>query len=413
MSRGGFCEERLGRLYDVMAGYVERGEVPGVVTLLWRRGELRVNTIGTMAFGAIDQVRTDTIFRLASMTKPITAAAALILVEECRLRLDDPIEHWLPELTNRRVLRRLDGPLDDTVPAKRSITLRDLLTYRMGFGSIWEPCEAYPILKAAEQLRITAAIRRPDPDEWIARLGSLPLMHQPGEKWMYNLSSDVLGVLMARVSNQPLETFLRERLFDPLGMKDTGFSVPTSKLQRLSTLYWSGLDERVANCWIDWCPPPSGTLVIRDAPGNSKWSIPPDFPSAATGLVSTTDDYLAFGQMMLNNGKYAGKRVLSRPSVETMTADHLTADQRAISGFFSGFFENRSWGFGLSVAIRRDHPSRPIGRFGMDGGYGTSWYCDPGEELIGIVMTQRAFTAASPLDFCRDFWTLAYQAIDD
>src|SRR5207245_542654 len=164
-----------------------------------------------------------------------------ILVEECKLRLDEPVDRLLPELADRTVLRRPDGPLDDTVPAIRPISVRDLLTFRMGFGLMMAPPDAYPILQAASELQIgmgpPSPSSMPPPEEWIRRLGTLPLMHQPGEQWMYNTGSDVLGVLIARASGQPLETFLRERLFEPLGMKDAGFSVPAARLDRLATSY--------------------------------------------------------------------------------------------------------------------------------------------------------------------------------
>jgi len=243
MSNGGLSKARLGRMHDVMAAHVERGELPGLVTLVGRRGEVHVDAMGMKAIGGRDPMRQDTIFRITSMTKPITAAAAMILVEECRLRLDEPVDRLLPELAERRVLQRLDGPLDDTVPAHRPITLRDLLTFRMGLGVIFEPSGHYPIQQAVNELQIVGfgppnPSTPHDPDEWMRRLGTLPLMHQPGEKWMYNTASYVLGVLIARASRQPLETFLRERIFEPLGMKDTGFGVPAAKLDRLATSYW-------------------------------------------------------------------------------------------------------------------------------------------------------------------------------
>src|SRR6266702_4121118 len=239
MGTGGLSSARLGRMHDVMAGHVDGGGVPGLVTLVARHGEVHVDAIGTMAQGGSAPIGRDTIFRISSMTKPVTAAAAMILVEECALRLDEPVDRLLPELAGRRVLRRMDGPLDDTVPANRPITARDLLTFRMGFGQMMAPPDAYPILKAASEQQIgmgpPSPSMLPAPDEWMRGLGRLPLMHQPGEKWMYNTGSDVLGVLIARVSGQPLETFFQERIFEPLGMKDTGFSVPTPKLDRLAT----------------------------------------------------------------------------------------------------------------------------------------------------------------------------------
>ncbi len=403
MSTGGLSKARLARMHDVMAGYVERGEVPGLITLVSRRGEVHVDAIGTQAFGDSTPMRRDTIFRISSMTKPITAVATMILVEECRLGLDDPVDRWLPELAERKVLKRLDGQLDDTVPAKRPITVRDLLTFRMGFGQMLAPPDEYPILQAANEQQIGMGPPNPSsmpaPDEWMRRLGSLPLMHQPGEKWMYNTGSDVLGVLIARASGQQFETFLRERLFGPLGMKDTGFSVPAASLDRLAISYWTD--------------PQSGELVVYDQAKGGQWSRPPAFPSGAAGLVSTIDDYLAFGQMMLSQGKYGNERILSRLSVELMTTDQLTPEQKAVSGLFPGFFDNHGWGFGVSVITRRDDIAAVPGRFGWDGGLGTSWYSDPREEMVIILMTQSAWTSPVPGPSNVYFWTLAYQAIDD
>jgi CubicO group peptidase (beta-lactamase class C family) len=403
MSAAGLSRGRLGRMHEVMFGYVERGEVPGLVTLVSRRGEVHVDAIGMKAVEGSDPIRRDTIFRISSMTKPITAAATMILVEECKVRLDEPVDRWLPELAERQVLKRLDGPLDDTVPANRPITVRDLLTFRMGFGQMMAPPDAYPILKAANEQQIgmgpPSPSALPAPDEWMRRLGHLPLMHQPGEQWMYNTGSDVLGVLIARAAGQPLETFLRERLFEPLGMKDTGFSVPAASLDRLATSYWTD--------------PGSGKLVIYDEAKDGQWSRPPAFPSGAGGLVSTIDDYLAFGQMMLNQGKHKSLRILSRPSVETMTIDQLTPAQKAASGLVSGYFDSHGWGFGVSIVTRRDDIAAVPGRYGWDGGMGTSWYSDPGEDMVIILMTQRAWASPSPPNVCLDFWTSAYQAIDD
>ncbi len=402
MSNGGLSKARLDRMHDVMAGHVERGQVPGIVTLVSRRGEVHVDAIGMKTVGGRAPIGRDTIFRIASLTKPIAAAAAMILVEECKLRLDEPVDRWLPELAARRVLKRLDGPLDDTVSARRPISLRDLLTLRMGLGYIMEP-GAYPIQKAANEQQLLLGPPRPQtlpaPDEWIRRVATLPLMHQPGEKWMYDLGLDVLGVLIARASGQRLERFLRERIFEPLGMEDTGFSVPTARIDRLATSYWTS--------------PEIGAFEVYDEAEGGQWSRPPAFPSAAAGLVSTIDDYLAFGQMMLNKGRHGRERVLSRPSVETMTTDQLTPEQKAVSGLIGGYFDSHGWGFGVSMVTRREDVAGSVGQFGWDGGLGTSWRSDPGEDMVIILMTQRAWTSPSPPDVCRDFWTGAYQAIDD
>ena len=400
---GGLSRVRLQRMHDVLAGYVRRGEVPGLVTLISRKGDVQVDAIGTKAVGEDEPMERDTIFRISSMTKPITAVATMILVEECVLRLDDPVDRWLPELADRRVLTRIDAALDDTVPAQRPITVRDLLTFRMGLGLVMALPGTYPIQQAMdERLQNHGPPNPSEPpaaDEWMRRLGTLPLIHQPGEQWMYNTGSDVLGVLITRASGQPLESFFRERIFAPLGMKDTAFSVPASEIGRLATGY--GTD------------PHTGALMLHDEPTGGQWSRPPAFASGAGGLVSTVDDCLAFGQMLLNGGRQGSERILSRPTVETMTTDHLTAEQKAVSGLIPGYFDSHGWGFGMSIVTRRDEVARSIGAFGWDGGSGTSWYSDPRENLVGILMTQAAWTSPSPPAICRDFWTLTYASIDD
>ena len=403
MSSAGLSKTRLGRLRDVMAGFVERREVPGLVALISRRGETHVEALGMKTLGGSGPIQRDTIFRIASMTKPITAAAAMILVEECKLRLDDPVDELLPELADRRVLKRLDGPLDDTEPAKRSITLRDLLTFRMGFGIVMAPPGTYPIQTAADDLLLGQGppkpLLPPAPDEWIRRFGTLPLMHQPGEKWMYHTGSDVLGVLIARASGQPFEIFLRERIFEPLGMEDTAFGVPASKVDRLATAYWTNFK--------------TGALEFYDSAEGGQWSRPPGFPSGGGGLISTIDDYFAFGRMMLNHGRHNGGRILSRPSVETMTIDHLTPAQKALSGLVPGYFDGHGWGFGVAVVTRREDVAAPVGSYGWDGGLGTSWRSDPSEDMVAILLTQASWTSPVPPRVSRDFRTAAYQAIDD
>ncbi len=406
MSNGGFSTKRLARMHDVLAGYVERGEVPGLVTLISRRGETHVEALGTMAAGSdssSDRMRRDTIFRISSMTKPIIAVATMLLVEDCKLRLDEPVDRLLPELGGRRVLKRLDGPLDDTVPANRPITVRDLLTFTMGFGQMLSQPDAYPILQAAHEQQIGMGPPEPSalpaPDDWIRRLGTLPLMYQPGERWMYNTGSDVLGVLIARATGQPLEDVLRERIFEPLGMRDTSFSVPPVKLDRLATSYWTH--------------PGTGALDVYDEAAGGQWSRPPAFPSGAGGLVSTVDDYLAFAQMLLNMGTHANTRLLSRPSVELMTTDQLTPQQKAVSGLVPGAFDALGWGFGVSIVTRRENVAESVGTYGWSGGMGTLWSSDPREQMISILMTQRMWNSPTPPTICSDFLTSAYQAIDD
>ncbi len=398
MAIGGLSKARLGRLHDVMAGHVDRGHVPGVVTLVRRRGEVHVDAIGRRQAGG-DPIGSDNLFRIASMTKPIAAAAAMILVEEGRLRLDEPVERFLPELALRRVLRRIDGPLDDTLPAERSITLRDLLTFRAGLGAIMT-AGPYPIQAAIAEAGLSPGATPPpfEPDELIRRFGDLPLIHQPGARWLYHSAYEILAVLIARAAGMPFEAFLEERIFAPLGMQDTAFSVPAAKQGRL------------ADCVR--ADPGSGRLVPYEDDRGGHSARHAVRPSGGSGLVSTVSDYLAFGLMMLNHGRAGHERILARPTVEAMTTDQLTPEQKAASPFFPGFWDNRGWGFGVSMITRRDGIAAVPGRFGWDGGFGTSWCSDPQEDLVGVLMIQRLYDPIT-IDLITDFWTLAYQAIDD
>jgi CubicO group peptidase (beta-lactamase class C family) len=397
-SAGGLSKTRLRRMHDVMTGHVEDGSMPGLVSLVSRRGEVFVDTIGKMALDGAPMAR-DTIFRITSMTKPVTAVAAMILVEECKLRLDDPVDRWLPELANRQVLRAIDAPLDDTVPARRAITLRDLLTFRLGYGIIMVFPDRYPIQKAIAEAGFAPGPVFPSfpPDELLKRYGSLPLLYQPGERWLYNSGSEILGVLIARVAGTTLGKFLSDRIFAPLGMKDTAFSVPEAKRNRFATCY---IGDHATQ-----------SLKVFDDPVAGKFSSPPVFENGGAGLVSTADDFNAFAQMMLNGGRIGSERILSRPSVELMTTDQITSEQKLGSELFFG--DVRGWGMGLSVFTRRDNIYTTPGRFGWDGGYGTSWYSDPSEQLTGILLTQRMMESPQPPRAFVDFWTSAYQAIDD
>jgi CubicO group peptidase (beta-lactamase class C family) len=404
MSGGGLAKDRLERLHDVMAAYVDRGAAPGLVVVVSRRGETHVGAIGAQAVGGDDPMADDTIFRISSMSKPITAIATLILLEETVLALDDPVERWLPELANRRVLRAIDGPLDDTEPAHRPITVRDLLTFRLGFGLVMT-MDPYPILVAAAERGLgigpPGSFEVPDPDTLMRNLGELPLMYQPGERWLYNTGSEVLSVLVARASGQPFEVFLRDRIFDPLGMVDTGFSVPAGKRSRFATSYTTD--------------PESGALELFDAP-DGKWSAPPVFPSGAGGLVSTAGDYVRFARMLLDGGRTAdGTRIVSRPSIAAMTTDQLTPAQKAVSAMVPGspFWDDHGWGFGVAVVTHRSGPTETPGKYGWDGGMGTTWSNDPTEDLITILLTQAAWSSPVMPAVALAFQAAAYAAVDD
>lgn len=386
---------------SILSGYVERKDLPGLVALVSHDEELHVEAVGTMSIEDPAPMRRDTIFRIASITKPITAAAGMILVEECRIRLDDSVERWLPELANPRVLRSIASEIDDTVPANRAITARDLFTYRMGFGSVMAMPDTYPIQRFIREYKIGGdgpphPAQAVETNEWIRRLGSLPLIAQPGEKWMYQVSGDVLGVLIERASGQSLGAFMQERIFAPLGMKDTGFFVPEHKGLRLPPAYTFN--------------PQTKGLDIYDHAVGSEWSSPPPFESGAGGLVSTVDDCFAFFRMMLNKGGHGREQILSRASVELMTSDQLIPGQREGMELFFG--DHSSWGFGMSVDIRRDNLFRTPGRFGWDGGLGTSAYADPAERTIGVLLTQRSMASPEPPKVFEDFWTSAYAAVE-
>jgi CubicO group peptidase (beta-lactamase class C family) len=357
---------------------IEPGFAPGMVGLVASGPEVETFVLGKMAFEGPD-MRRDTIFRIASMTKPVTATAVMMLVEEGKLRLDEPVDRLLPELANRGVLRRIDAALDDTVPARQPITVEDLLTFRCGHGLILAPPGRYPIQKAIADLGIFGPPDRALPlegDAWMQRLSGLPLLAQPGEDWLYGTGSNIQGVLVARASGQSLSRFCEERIFRPLGMKDTAYFVPPAKIERLAHAYRSEGDR----------------LVLFDEPATGKWSRPPTFEHGAAGLVSTVDDYLAFARMLLADGRHRGQPLLTPASAKAMKTNHLTASQRAGGEMILG--RGRGWGYGMAV-VTEALPDRPAaGSFGWIGGYGSSWISDPSRDLTMILLTQHEFSSA-------------------
>ncbi|MEU9716836.1 serine hydrolase domain-containing protein [Streptomyces sp. NPDC047976] len=398
----------LRRLREVLEAHVESKKIPGLVALVGRGGDTHVEAIGAMLHDGGAPMRRDTIFRMASTTKPVAVAATMVLLDECRLRLDDAIDPWLPELADRRVLKRYDGPLDDTVPARRPITVRDLLTSTCGLG-LDMTATGSPMMTAYFERKVYGEngwlLPAVEPDEWMRRLGTLPLMDQPGERWLYNVSDDVLGVLVARVTGRPFETFLRERIFEPLGMKDTGFHVPADKIHRLPPLY---------------APDPrTGEFTVADPAEGGHHSKPPAFQSGGGGLDSTVDDYHAYFRMLLNHGMHGTERILSRPAVQLMTTNRLTPEQQAAREAWArrvvhlsyGQGQTGGWGFGMTVRTYRGDYA-PIGQFGWDGGAGTTTYADPHNQLVGILLTQTGMSTPDSARVMQDFWTTLYQAID-
>ncbi len=382
-NRDGFDQAVLARIDRVAAQAVEQGQAPGVVAAVARGPAVHVATAGAMAVGG-DPMRRDTLFRISSTTKTMTAAVVLSLAEDGLLDLDGPIDALAPELAGRRVLRRPDGPLDSTVPAQRPITVRDLLTFTWGFGmqgAMFTGPGPWPIVTAVAE-RGLAAFGPPqpgstlDPDTWLARLGELPLLAQPGERWLYQSGSQVLGVLAARAAGAPLEDVLRERLFGPLGMADTGFRA--AETARLATAY----EHR------------DGVLAVTDPP-DGQWSRPPRFPDGGGGLVSSVDDVVAFGQMLLRGGS----PVLKPATVAEMTRDQLTAAQRANVWPGFSFLEGRGWGYGVSVL--------DDGRYTWEGGLGTTWSNVPAQDLTVVVLTQRAADETGMPAVCEDVLAIA------
>ncbi|HKC18908.1 MAG TPA: serine hydrolase domain-containing protein [Candidatus Dormibacteraeota bacterium] len=391
MSSGALSTKRLAHMHDVLTRYVERGDVPGYVALVSRHGAVHVDCNG---------YERDTIFRIASMTKPIAAAAAMILVEEGVIRLEDQVDRFLPELAEMRVLRSIESPVEDTVPAVRPITVRDVLTFTLGTGMVIAQPGTYPIQDALQRSRFDEGIgRKPAPDEYLRRLTSVPLVHQPGDVWMYNTGSDILGLLISRAANQPFGVFLRERIFDRIGMRDTGFWVADEKADRLPPAYAPDMD--------------SGGLKLEDDGPGGLFRHPPAFESGSGGLVATIDDFLLFAGMLLDRGASDGGRILARPTVEAMTADQLPAEVKARTPWTPGWFANHSWGFGVGVVTRRFDGTSTPGAYGWSGGYGTTWRSDPAEDMVAILMTQVSMISAEGPQIYHDFMTLAYAAIDD
>ncbi|TDU02638.1 CubicO group peptidase (beta-lactamase class C family) [Streptomyces sp. 846.5] len=381
-------------LNDVLEAHVGKGPVPGAVGLVARGDRIEVAAVGSVDVEGSAPMARDSIFRIASITKPIVAAAVMALVDDGRIGLQDPIAAWLPELASPSVVRTPGSPLDDVVPAARPITVEDLLSSRAGYGfpaDFGLPAVARlfsELIQASAQPQLV-----PAPDEWLAKLAAIPLLHQPGEAWLYNTCSDLQGVLVTRVTGRPLPEFLAERLFEPLGMADTGFEVPAAELDRFTSSYR---------------PDESGAPELVDVP-DGQWSSPPAFPSGAGGLVSTVDDWYAFARMLLAEGTVAGRQLLSAQSVRRMTTDHLTRSQREASALF---LEGQGWGYGGSVDVQPVgvgpvDPWVVPGRYGWVGGTGTTAHITPASGAVALLFTQLAMVSPTPPEIMRDFWRYA------
>src|ERR1700722_627793 len=382
----------LARFGAAAAAQVGDETVPGLVVLVARGDQVHAEALGSLSIGG-PAVQHDSLFRIGATTKPVTGAATLALVREGLLDLDEPVGRLLPELAEPRVLRRMDGSLGDTVPARRPITVRDLLTFTFGFGDAAEMFSAeqpWPVVAAADALHLSTIgppnrAEQPGPDTWIAGLGSLPLLAQPGERWFYNTGASVLGVLLERAAGQPFADVLRTRLFEPLGMPDTAFWTPHTG--RLGSAFRSA---------------PGGGLEVWDKP-EGLWSAPQAFCDGASGLVSTAGDLLAFTRMLLRGGA----PVLSGAAVAEMTRDQLTPAQKARGGLGPGFFDEISWGFCTSVVTAGSR----AGAFGWAGGFVTTWLADPVRDPPVIVLTQRMFDSSQPPSVHEALQAAAYDAV--
>lgn len=375
MADGGLNMEALGQVPSMLQGVVDSGEMSGFVTLVWRKGEiLQVNTVGYRDVEARAPMTEDSIFRIASMTKPITSVAALMLMEEGKLKLDDPIKKWIPELANRSVLADASGAIDRTVPAARDITVEDLMTHRAGIA--YGFTSVGPIAKAYDDTVGHPLANPRTPDQWLADLGKLPLSYQPGDRFHYGHSTDVLGFLVARIEGKPLRTVLLERILQPLGMPDTDFWIPPEKRGRATQLYRSN---------------PEGGVQL------STWArhegdAPPVFCAGGGGLMSTASDYLRFARMLLRGGELDGARLLKPESVALLRANRLTPAQREISFLGLPFWTGQGFGLGVSVIVDAQAHSwlgaGSQGSFGWPGAFGTWWQADPVEDTVILYLIQ-------------------------
>ncbi|WP_372664770.1 serine hydrolase domain-containing protein [Amycolatopsis kentuckyensis] len=372
-------------LRETLQRHVDAGTLPGAVAIVDRAGVREVVAVGAVDVEGSRPMAEDTLFRIASITKPITAAAVLTLVDDGTLAFDDPIGRWLPELADPKVVRTPSSPVDDVVPAKRPITVFDVLTGQAGWGfasdfTLPAVQALFPVQGDGREVQSF-----PSPDVWPARLAEVPLAFQPGEAWLYDTCSTIQRVLAARASGRSLPDLLEERIFAPLGMADTGFVVGPDRRDRFTTFY-----KRTAD-----------GLVLADPP-DGQWSTMPALPLGSGGLAGTAGDWVAFGRMLLASGAAPdGRRVLSAESVRAMTTDHTTAAQREIGALF---LEGQGWGMGGAVDVAAGGPWTVPGRYGWVGGTGTTAHVVPSTGTAAVLLTQVGEDNPVPPEWMRDFW---------
>ncbi|WP_370617068.1 serine hydrolase domain-containing protein [Mumia sp. Pv 4-285] len=381
------------RVTEAVAPYAARSEPPGLAWLVVRGDETAVGAHGSYGPDDPTPVRPDTPFRISSVTKPVVAAAALSLLDDGTLTLDAPVERWLPELADRRVLRDPAGPLDadpskNTVPADRAITVADVLELRLGLGLDFNGPFPGPVLSALAGLGLQAGPpapqTNPDPDTWMRAVGSVPLSYQPGERWLYHTGCEVLGVLIARAAGAPLPEVLAERVLDPLGMTSTGFGVRPEQAGRLGP---------------HWLPPDGGALTAYD-PVDGQWSRPPAFPNGGDGLVSTVADLAAFGRMLRSGGVAEdGARVLSEEVLADATRPRVgQIDEDGLS----------DWGLGFGVKTGDQPDGRGTGSYGWDGGMGSTLWIDPAADVVAVLLTNQMWSSPQPTGVFEAFWRAAW-----
>jgi CubicO group peptidase (beta-lactamase class C family) len=378
-------------LRSVLQAHVSSGSLPGAVGLLARGDSVEFAAVGSASLGGPPMTR-DSIFRLASVTKPITAAAVMLLVDDGAIRLDDPVDRWLPELASPMVVRTPASDPDDVVPAARKITVFDLLTFCAGYGfaSNFELPAVQRLFSVQKDGRNPQSF--PPPDVWMADLGQVPLLCQPGEAWLYDTCATIQGVLVSRVSGQSLPGFMAERIFGPLGMTDSAFVVPAAKRDRFTSYYQTTSD---------------GALELADGP-DGQWSTPPAFALGNGGLAGTADDLLAFAKMLLVDGNApGGLPLLSKEAVHAMMTDQTTPAQRELSQLF---LDGQGWGFGGSVDIATIDPWNVPGRYGWVGGTGTAMHIVPTAGSVAILLTQVAAEGPAASRYMNDFWAYAANA---
>jgi CubicO group peptidase (beta-lactamase class C family) len=370
---------------QAMTRCVADGTLPGYVAAISLDGERGTCAGGRLGFGDPRSMDPDTIFRVASLSKPVAAALTLTLVADGVLTLETPVATWLPELADPPVLRRVDGPLDDTTAARRPIVVGDLLRLTCGFGLV---LTRGPLFDAIKRDGLLAGPFPPafSHDEFMRRLGALPLAAQPGRAWLYHTGFDALAVLLARATGHPCSALLTERVTGPLGMAQTGFSAAAERLP------------------VAYRPRSNGELVVLDEP-DGRFAHPPRFEAFGSGLVSTAADLLAFLEMLLAGGG----AVLSPEAVGLMRTDQLDDAQRVTAGSFLG--PGRSWGLGGEVVLERAGTAVAPGSFGWMGGYGTSAYIDPARRLAAVLLTQRSMETSLPPAYMERFWAAVYRGV--